>query len=162
MSIKDSLPKMVCTTCLKKLENIHRFAKMAAEMQEKFRMLLATKQEKPKIKIKSLDDINKEAVKECNNKSVVINDENYKENFISGWKSKLKSDLDDENIEMNLDVAVEIVGSDVNTTEVKLDDDITTENNLTDERNFNKKNEHKITRKKNKIERKREKEKGDE
>ncbi|EEB17145.1 zinc finger protein, putative [Pediculus humanus corporis] len=124
---------------------------MAAEMQEKFRMLLATKQEKPKIKIKSLDDINKEAVKECNNKSVVINDENYKENFISGWKSKLKSDLDDENIEMNLDVAVEIVGSDVNTTEVKLDDDITTENNLTDERNFNKKNEHKITRKKNKI-----------
>ena len=154
MSIKDSLPKMVCTTCLKKLENIHRFAKMAAEMQEKFRMLLATKQEKPKIKIKSLDDINKEAVKECNNKSVVINDENYKENFISGWKSKLKSDLDDENIEMNLDVAVEIVGSDVNnTTEVKLDDDITTENNLTDERNFNKKNEHKITRKKNKEKR---------
>ncbi|KAL0268474.1 UNVERIFIED_CONTAM: hypothetical protein PYX00_010403 [Menopon gallinae] len=106
VSIKDSLPKMVCTTCLKKLENIHRFAKMAAEMQEKFRMLLSSKQEKPKIKIKSLDDINKEALKE-NGK---MDDEE---------KSKVKSEMD-ENFEVNIDVAVEEVGE--NSSEMKIDE----------------------------------------
>lgn len=106
VSIKDSLPKMVCTTCLKKLENIHRFAKMAAEMQEKFRMLLSSRQEKPKIKIKSLDDINKEALKE-NGK------------FDAGEKSKVKSEVD-ENFEVNIDEAVEEVGE--NSSEMKIDE----------------------------------------
>ncbi|KAK6618234.1 hypothetical protein RUM44_002685 [Polyplax serrata] len=101
---------MVCSTCLKKLENIHRFAKMAAEMQEKFRMLLATKQEKPKIKIKSLDDINKEVAKEC---------ERNRAHESKEVRGKYKTDILD-NFEMNLDVAVEIVGD--NNGDVKFND----------------------------------------
>lgn len=58
----DQLPKKVCPVCLKKLDNIHRFAKMAAEMQEKFRMLLAQEETtKPKIKLRNLDELKQEA-----------------------------------------------------------------------------------------------------
>lgn len=91
---------MVCTTCLKKLDNIHRFAKMAAEMQEKFRMLLAAKQERPKIKIKSLDDINNE---------IGGDNEKAAENTEDGSKAKIKAEAE-ENYEMNIDVVVEEVG----------------------------------------------------
>lgn len=83
---------------------------MAAEMQEKFRMLLATKQEKPKIKIKSLDDINKEVAKEC---------ERNRAHESKEVRGKYKTDILD-NFEMNLDVAVEIVGD--NNGDVKFND----------------------------------------
>lgn len=99
---------------------------MAAEMQEKFRMLLATKQEKPKIKIKSLDDINKEAEKEC--EKTIMNEENIgcsdgSSGGVGGGsgagKAKFKTEVED-NFEMNLDVAVEVVGD--SSSDAKLDD----------------------------------------
>lgn len=40
MSPEDKLSKMVCATCIKRLENIHRFAMMAYRTQEKLRLQL--------------------------------------------------------------------------------------------------------------------------
>lgn len=106
---------MICSPCLKKIENIHKFAKMAAEMQEKFHLLLAAKQEKPKpkIKIKSLDDINKEAVKDKEKKFTKQDPKEIE-------KHKIKAEVL-ENFEMNLDVAIEVVGDNSN-NELKLDE----------------------------------------
>lgn len=40
VSSEDKLPKMVCGTCVKRLENIHRFAMMAYRTQEKLKLQL--------------------------------------------------------------------------------------------------------------------------
>ncbi|XP_015587171.1 zinc finger protein 606 isoform X2 [Cephus cinctus] len=38
VSSEDKLPKMVCSTCIKRLEGVHRFAMMAYRTQEKLRL----------------------------------------------------------------------------------------------------------------------------
>ncbi|XP_075210813.1 uncharacterized protein LOC142318153 [Lycorma delicatula] len=43
--IEDKLPKMVCSDCTKKLDNVHQFATMAVKMQEKLKNYLKTKSE---------------------------------------------------------------------------------------------------------------------
>lgn len=40
MSTEDKLSKMVCSTCIKRLEGVHRFAMMAYRTQEKLRSQL--------------------------------------------------------------------------------------------------------------------------
>lgn len=45
MYVEDNLPKMVCSDCKKKLDNVHQFATMAVKMQEKLKNYLKTKPE---------------------------------------------------------------------------------------------------------------------
>lgn len=98
-------------------------------MQEKFRMLLAAKQDKPKIKIKSLDDLNKEVA--AAEGEVILNKVSESEDVMECADSApehaqppepnrqietIEPDLDrvktevEEPFEMSIDVAVEEVG----------------------------------------------------
>ncbi|XP_067010599.2 zinc finger protein 628 [Anabrus simplex] len=43
VSSDDSLPKMVCMNCCKKLDSIHRFASMAVKMQDKLKTIVETR-----------------------------------------------------------------------------------------------------------------------
>ncbi|KAB0800149.1 hypothetical protein PPYR_08029 [Photinus pyralis] len=40
ISVDDKLPKMICESCCKKLEGIHKFATMAVKIQDKFNQLV--------------------------------------------------------------------------------------------------------------------------
>ncbi|XP_034937410.1 zinc finger protein 691-like [Chelonus insularis] len=61
VSLEDRLPKMVCLTCVRKLESIHRFASMAHKAQEKLRTQFCSQFEEDDIKKKDDDDDNDDA-----------------------------------------------------------------------------------------------------
>ncbi|XP_076640166.1 uncharacterized protein LOC143351941 isoform X3 [Colletes latitarsis] len=60
VSSEDKLSKMVCVTCIKRLENIHRFAMMAYRTQEKLRLQLYNNADN----ISAAQDVELESIKD--------------------------------------------------------------------------------------------------
>lgn len=54
--MEDKLPKMVCSSCSKTLEGVHKFASMAIKMQEKLNEFLKIQSEELSTKSEIDDD----------------------------------------------------------------------------------------------------------
>lgn len=70
MSSEDKLSKMVCGTCIKRLESIHRFAMMAYRTQEKLRLQLYNNIDNTS----AMDDIEVESIKDMHDATKKIQD----------------------------------------------------------------------------------------
>lgn len=62
MSSEDKLSKMICVTCIRRLESIHRFAMMAYRTQEKLKSQLYNNSGDT-----NTQDIERESVKDMQN-----------------------------------------------------------------------------------------------
>lgn len=75
ISLDDRLPKMICDSCCKKLDGIHKFATMAVKIQDKFNKIathdLDKTVEPKKIEAKGL--LHTYLTKVCNNHFCFVN-----------------------------------------------------------------------------------------
>lgn len=69
VSSEDKLSKMVCVTCIKRLESIHRFAMMAYRTQEKLKIQLYNN-----IDNTNTQDMERESIKDMQNTTRRIED----------------------------------------------------------------------------------------